>query len=240
MNVYQPIMLAPSLHFTVGSTMQIKTRLQVGFAVVFLFVGMNFLIYFSNLIGFKYYGILSFNPGTWSFDSEWHLYRYTKQAYTLFSYSFVHYDIVHLITNMFLLVFFATPIASLIGPLHFCIFYVSGALLSAMSFAVMNVGVDINLVGASGVASAFLGAYIRLRPAFDSKKEAFSTFLPLGETLKNVDNILLVMGFVAANLMSVMTEEFWFGTGGSSAWEAHVSGFLFGLLACSAFDRKSR
>lgn len=220
--------------------MRINTSLQAGFAVILPFVALNFLIYFLNLIGFEVYGLLAFNPGTWSFDSEWHLYSSTRKAYSLFSYSFVHYDLVHLITNMLLLAFFATPIASLIRPIYLCIFYVLGALLSAMSFAVMNVGVDINLVGASGVASAFLGAYIRLRPAFDSKKEAVSTFLPLGETLKNVDNILLVMGFVAANLMSVITEEFWFGTSGSSAWEAHVSGFLFGLLACSAFDRNSR
>lgn len=134
---------------------------------------------------------------------------------------FLHGDLAHLLFNMWSLWIFGNNVEEAFGHMRFVLLYLMGGIAATMAFVFANPDSTVPLVGASGAIAAALGAYAVLFPAH---------------------RILTLLGWILIPLPAILFLGFWFfaqfGLGGTGvAWEAHVGGFVFGLVVALVFRR---
>jgi membrane associated rhomboid family serine protease len=162
------------------------------------------------------------------------------------TYAFIHADVTHLALNGVWLLAFASPVARRFGTLRFIAFFAVTAAAGALAHLATHSGDRALMVGASAAISGFMAAAIRF---------AFQRGRPLGLLGGSRDE--LAYRVKAAPLTAALRDSrilmflaAWFGinvlfgvglvsvTGGeqSIAWQAHIGGFLAGLLGFAVFD----
>lgn len=150
---------------------------------------------------------------------------------TLFSALFVHGGWLHALTNAAFALAFATPVARLFGSrlsggLYFFAFYLACGALSNLGYAALHWGDSSPLVGASGALSGLMGASARL---IDGQ----------GRVGRLLSRSVISMGaaWLVVNLLIALLGGGWVpGSGGAQvAWEAHLAGFLAGVLLIGPF-----
>jgi membrane associated rhomboid family serine protease len=146
---------------------------------------------------------------------------------TLFTALFVHGGWAHALMNAAFALAFATPVARFFGErasgaIFFFAFYLMCGALSNLGYAALHWGSAEPLVGASGALSGLMGATARLIAGRGRLGRVFSSpVLTMGAAWVVVN---LLIGIVGSGFVP--------GTGGASvAWEAHLTGFLAGVLA---------
>jgi membrane associated rhomboid family serine protease len=167
-------------------------------------------------------------------------------VWTFLTYAFIHGNLMHLGFNGVWLLAFGTPVARRFGPLRFLIFFLVSAAIGAAFHLAVHSGERLPMVGASAAISGAMAAAMRF---------AFQRGGPLGPSRRNDEAAYRV----PAKRLSVMLREprlvvfmiVWFGVNllfglgivslpGESdmpiAWEAHIGGFLAGLLSFALFD----
>lgn len=160
------------------------------------------------------------------------------RPWTALTYALLHGNWTHLMTNAIWLLAFGTPVARRFRAARFLLFMALGAVAGAAThYALFPLSFD-PLVGASAAVSACMGAATRF--VFGSARGGYvaaaSPAVPLRRLLRDrratgflavwfVTNFLTGVGPVASAL-----------AGGPIAWQAHVGGFLTGLLLFNAFD----
>jgi membrane associated rhomboid family serine protease len=151
------------------------------------------------------------------------------------TYAFLHGNFEHLLFNSLAFLIFATAVVRRIGTGRFLVLSLISAITAAVTHLLFHWGSPVPVVGASGVVSALMGAAFRFifldpdtTPVWPpARLKLTSRPVLLGSAVWIVMNIVLgVTGF---------TPE---GFGRSIAWEAHVGGFLTGLLLFPLFDRQ--
>jgi membrane associated rhomboid family serine protease len=159
------------------------------------------------------------------------------------TYAFLHADLMHLIVNGVWMAAFATPLAWRFGPVRFLLFSVLGAIGGAMAHLWANFGDQAPMVGASAMVSAHMAATCRFafEPgaplsgyAGDPRVANRQPAPPLMAMLGNQRAMIFLAVWFGINLI------FGLGVGnigsGSIAWQAHIGGFVVGLLAFAVFD----
>ncbi len=153
---------------------------------------------------------------------------------TLFTHAFLHASFAHLGFNLLWLTIFGAPVARrLRSGIRFYLFFLCCAAAGGLFFYLFHLNDSTLLVGASGGITGLLGGLIRFafhRPF--SRRESVKGILPL------TDRSVLVWA-IAIILMNASVVLFGPLVGGGNdniAWEAHVGGFLFGLIAFPLFD----
>ncbi len=149
-----------------------------------------------------------------------------KDWYTLITSMFLHGSWMHLIGNMLFLWVFADNIESTIGNVNFLIFYLLGGLAASAGHIYFNWESPVPTIGASGAISAVMGTYFVLFPTSRVKLFFFFFFFRIPA--------ILFLGFWiwqqwvsgAASLDGLANGEL-----SGVAWWAHISGFVFGVLA---------
>lgn len=137
---------------------------------------------------------------------------------------FLHGSWLHLLGNMLFLLIFGNNIEDRLGHVRFAVFYVVCGYAAAYGFAYLNADSADPLIGASGAIAGVLGAYLVLYPrARVWVLVPFLVFLPLRLPA------WLVLGFWFA-LQAVYSSGGGVSTAGTVAYEAHVVGFLVGML----------
>ncbi|MEO1280235.1 MAG: rhomboid family intramembrane serine protease [Pseudomonadota bacterium] len=155
----------------------------------------------------------------------------------------VHGDVTHLMFNSAWFLAFGGAIALRTGGWRFLAFTVVTGVAGAAVFLVFNFGQLVPMVGASGAVSGMMAAVLRFMfPAIDTGRfaalrEAPRTIprLSLYETLTDVRIIAITAVWLLINLLSVLGLFGPTGSGGI-AWEAHVGGFVAGLMLFGLFD----
>lgn len=160
-----------------------------------------------------------------------------------FTHMFTHGDWLHLGFNSAWLLAFGGGIAKRIGGARFLALFIFCGLAGAILFWALNVGLGAPVVGASGAIAGLMGATMRfLFTAIDDGgmwqlRNEPQTVRRMGllEALKDRRVLLATGVFLALNVLAI------FGLGaveapGGIAWEAHIGGFLAGLLAFQFFD----
>lgn len=168
-----------------------------------------------------------------------------------FTHAFLHVDYTHLIFNTVWLAIFGTPVGRRYGTVGVLAVFLFGALAGALVQAAVTILI-VNqfavLIGASGGVSALTGAAMRFifEPVIVRRDEETGEVIPLGRrtsTLRGLFTngrtrafILIWMGLnVVFGLLPMVT-----GTNIAIAWEAHIGGFVAGLLMPSLFDAMAR
>lgn len=134
---------------------------------------------------------------------------------------FLHGGLAHLLFNMWSLWIFGNNVEEAFGHFGYAVFYLLGGVVATLTFVLLNIDSTIPLIGASGAIATALGAYAVLFPAH---------------------RILTFVGWFLLPLPAILFLGFWFfaqfGLGGSStAWEAHVGGFVFGVVVALVLRR---
>lgn len=138
-----------------------------------------------------------------------------------FTSMFLHGNLAHLLFNMWSLWIFGNNVEEAFGRVRYLLLYFVGGLVATFAFAFANPDSTVPLVGASGAIAAALGAYAVLFPGH---------------------RVLTLVGWFPIHLPAVLFLGIWFfaqfGLGGTgTAWEAHVGGFVFGLVVAMMFRR---
>jgi len=150
------------------------------------------------------------------------------------SYLGLHGSWMHLIINCLWLLAFGPIVARRFGNVLFLLFFLACGVAAALCYLALNWGSPVPVVGASGAISGLMAAAIRMLPGqapWVTQSEA-----PLAPLLSR--QILVFSAIWAGiNLLTALTG---LGVGGESgliAWQAHLGGFLAGLLLCGPLDR---
>ena len=183
--------------------------------------------------------VFSFIPARWSgqMDGFWPMAEY----WSPFSYSLLHGDWMHVMVNLLWLAAFGSPVATRLGPVRTtflaCIASLGGALAHWLAYQ----GEVVPMIGASAVVSGFMGAATRFAftgTRIRGKLNVHGPALSLWASLTNPGIVIFLLVWFALNAL--------FGSGivpiaGSAmpiAWQAHMGGFVAGLLLFPLFDRR--
>jgi membrane associated rhomboid family serine protease len=166
--------------------------------------------------------------------------------WSLVTYSFLHADWVHWGFNSIWMLAFGTPLARRIGAARFLLLSALGSIGGALAYYLFHPGQIAELIGASAAVSAQVAGAIRLifaRPALaavagERQSIGPARALTLAETFTNRLPLMFIVVWLGLNYV--------FGASGVGipageglvAWEAHLGGFIVGLLLFGLFDRK--
>ena len=167
-----------------------------------------------------------------------------------FSYAFLHGSFTHILLNSVWLLVFGTPVARRIGVLRFLAFYLVCAALAVIFHMVLHQGSMGAVIGASGAVSGLMGGaarFIFLSPGplgalqggapNDQAPRAQAT---LFQSLSDKRTLIFVSLWVGLNFLFGISGLSPNGDVVSIAWEAHLGGFLAGLLLFGFFDPLQR
>ena len=156
---------------------------------------------------------------------------------SLISYQFLHGDIMHLLGNMFFLLFIGFAVEAAIGSLRFTIYYLLSGIGSGLFFTLTEslfaTGNLASLVGASGSISGVLAMYLAL---FRLKKiEFFYWILIFTGYFRSIALIILPVYILKEVYFYIMHE------GSNVAYTAHIGGFICGaalILLTQSLNKK--
>ena len=132
---------------------------------------------------------------------------------------FLHGGLAHLVANMWSLFLFGNNVEDAYGRFGYLILYLVSGVVATLGYVMLNPETTVPLVGASGAIAGVMGAYLVLFPQ------------------ARVVSVFPLLFFLPFAIPAGWFLLFWFAgqfafafvdTG--IAWEAHVAGFLFGML----------
>jgi membrane associated rhomboid family serine protease len=167
-------------------------------------------------------------------------------VWTFVTYAFIHGSFMHLGFNAAWLLAFGPPVARRFGPLRFLIFFLAAAAVGAATYLAVHSGERVPMVGASAAISGAMAAAMRFAfqrggplGALRSDDEAAYRVpaTPLSAMLRDPRLIVFLVTWFGVNLLFGLYGVALLGEGEMPiAWEAHIGGFLAGLLGFSLFD----
>lgn len=150
------------------------------------------------------------------------------------SYMGLHEGFTHLTVNCLWLLAFGPIVARRFGGVLFLVFFVVTGVAGAATYLACNWGSPVPMVGASGAISGLMAAGIRMLPQM--VPWAIPGEAPLAPIFSRQ-----IMAFTAIwagiNLLVGLTGLGVAAGEGAIAWQAHLGGFVLGLLLCGLFDR---
>lgn len=152
-------------------------------------------------------------------------------------YVFLHGDFGHVAINCLWLLAFGPIVARRWGPGLFLTVFFLCAIAAAFAHLATNWGSDNPVIGASGAISGLMGAGIRmLRGRIWIEGEPFPRLAPLfsGQI------IVFTLFWLLANVLAGYTGIGMDGQIRLIAWQAHIGGFVAGLLLATPFDALAR
>jgi uncharacterized protein len=142
-----------------------------------------------------------------------------QQPWTLISAMFVHANFSHILFNMISLFFLGNFFLRLVGEREFLTTYFIGGLAGNVLYILLGPALVPGL-GASGAIFAIGGALAVMAP----KLPVLVFPLPVPVPLWGAMTFFLLIGFFVSGI----------------AWQAHLGGFMFGLLAGYYYKRTRR
>jgi membrane associated rhomboid family serine protease len=145
---------------------------------------------------------------------------FLEQPWTIVTSMFTHGGLWHILINMLMLYFYGSYLSQLIGNKSFLIIYFLGGLLGNIFYLLLSFNPYSIVIGASGAVFALGGALAVLTP----KVKVYIFPIPVPMDLW----IAVIGGFLVLTLVPGI------------AWQAHLGGLVFGLLAGYYFRKRRR
>lgn len=167
------------------------------------------------------------------------------KIWTFLTYSLLHADLTHIAFNVLWLLPFGSALARRFGPARFFTFLAVAAIAGAFAHLISHPHEVAPMIGASAAVSGAMAASIRFafeRGSFlsfrrgDAEAAARVPALPLLRALRN-GRVLAFLGvWFGLNFVTGIGVIAIGASVQSIAWQAHIGGFLAGLLLFSLFD----
>ena len=194
--------------------------------VTILLVAVNVIAYGLQLSGLLTEAVSSLSivpaefvhaPGLWengrgAFDT-----LAIPKVLTLFTYMFLHIDVLHLASNMMFLWVFGDNVEDAMGHVRYLVFYLLCGMVAGLAQVLMEPHSQSPLLGASGAVAGTIAAYLILHPRVLVWVLAFRV-LPLRITAAWILGV-----WVITQISMVLI-----GRGQHVAWWAHIGGAAAG------------
>ena len=159
------------------------------------------------------------------------------EVWSLLTHSLLHADWTHLGLNLFWMVAFASPLAWRFGTWRFLSFSAVAVVAGAAVHGIANSGDQVPMIGASAAVSAHMAGAARfLFIAPPNGVRSYSTpAAPLAAVFSDARTLTFLGVWLAINvaigLVGWISDDF-----AAIAWEAHIGGFIAGLILFPLFD----
>lgn len=167
--------------------------------------------------------------------------------WTPVTHAFLHGGWEHVLINSAWLAIFGTPVAQRYGPVAFLVAFVVTAIGGALAFALLSPPTLQVLVGASGGVSGLTGVAMRFifQPMITARDPETDEVVMLGRRLATFRDLAhnkraraFILIWVGLNALMPFLPIFTGGVQVQIAWEAHLGGFIVGLLIAPLFERR--
>ncbi|MDB4833295.1 rhomboid family intramembrane serine protease [Acidimicrobiia bacterium] len=146
---------------------------------------------------------------------------------SLITANFLHANLLHLVGNLWSFWIFGNNIEDKLGNLKFIIFLMVAAGGSIGTHIFLNYS-DLNpIVGASGIVSALMGAYLYRFP-----NAKLLVLVPFGIIFPTTIKAKYFMAFWFASQVLISLQN------NNISWEAHIGGFFVGYLAMRLINNR--
>ncbi len=147
--------------------------------------------------------------------------------YSVVFANFFHANFIHILGNLWSFWIFGNNVEDKLGKLKFLIFIIFIAILSIGVHTYLNQESLVPIVGASGIVSGLMGAYVYMFP-----NARLLVLVPFGFLFPTTIKAKYFMLFWFISQIFIA-----FGDQNIS-WEAHVGGFIFGYLLVRLLSNK--
>jgi membrane associated rhomboid family serine protease len=164
--------------------------------------------------------------------------------WTFVTYAFIHGSWMHLAVNSVWLLPFGSAVARRFGSWRFLAFFAATAIAGALAHLVTHWGAEQAVIGASGAISGFMAAAMRF--AFQrngplsfigANDDAYRVpAMPLAAALRDRRIVVFLGAWFGLNILFGLGTLAMPGIDQQVAWQAHIGGFLAGLLLFPLFD----
>jgi membrane associated rhomboid family serine protease len=173
---------------------------------------------------------------------------FAAELWSFFTYAFIHADLMHIGFNLAWLLPFGTALARRFGAWRYVGFMLVTAAAGAFAYLIADPGDTAPMIGASAAISGAMAAAMRfvfrqggpLGAFRDGNGEDNSYRVPatpLLATLRDPRFLIFVGVWLGLNgLFGLGTISIGGEEGQQIAWQAHIGGFVAGLLLFNAFD----
>jgi membrane associated rhomboid family serine protease len=166
--------------------------------------------------------------------------------WTFFTYAFLHADLLHIGINLAWLLPFGSALARRFGTWRYVTFMLVVAAAGAFAHLLSHPGAMVPMIGASAAISGAMAAALRF--VFqkggplglwrgDSDGAAYRVpAASLMSTLRDPRFLIFLGVWIGLNALFGLGSVSMIGEGQEIAWQAHIGGFVAGLLLFNAFD----
>ncbi len=144
----------------------------------------------------------------------------SRNFLSLFSYMFLHINLQHLLSNMFVLLSVGRAVESEIGGIKFGAVLVGSGMVSGYTHIITNQASTMPVIGASGAVFGAIALLLLLMPF----KVTSALFIPL-------PGVLLGLGVLAIEITSLL-----YANDVTVAHDIHLYGFLAGGIGAFGMD----
>jgi membrane associated rhomboid family serine protease len=164
--------------------------------------------------------------------------------WTFVTYAFIHADVIHLGLNAVWFLAFGSAVARRFGGWRFLLFFAVTSAAGAAVHLVTHFGEFVPMVGASAAISGYMAAAIRfafqrggptLWPGHDGEVD-HAPAAPLVAALADPRVLAFLVVWFGINLLFGVGSIALGGGTQEVAWQAHIGGFVAGLLLFTLFD----
>jgi membrane associated rhomboid family serine protease len=160
------------------------------------------------------------------------------------TYAFLHADLVHLFVNIVWMASFGAALARRFGSVRFLALALLSGVAGAGAHYLFHPSDSGVVIGASGAVSGMMAGTARFAfapggPLADAPGPPRSYRLPaqpLGAVFRDRRALAFIIIWFAVNLIFGLSSGLIPGVSGPIAWEAHVGGFVAGLLLFPLLD----
>jgi membrane associated rhomboid family serine protease len=166
-------------------------------------------------------------------------------VWTFVTYAFLHGDLTHLGINVLWLLPFGTAVARRFSTTRFLAFFAATAAVGAAVHLASRGPEFLPMIGASAAISGFMAAAIRFvfqigGPLGVFRRTDTAAYLvpaaPLLQTLRDPRILAFLVVWFGLNILFGVGAVGAFGVDQAVAWQAHIGGFVAGLLLFPLFD----
>ena len=167
------------------------------------------------------------------------------QIWTFLTYAFLHADFMHVAVNAIWLLPFGAAMARRLGTLRFLAFFAVTAIAGAALHLVTHWGELLPMIGASAAVSGLMAGSLRFifqaggpLAMFRVGDEAAYRVpaAPLLTALRDSRVVVFLVAWFGLNLLFGIGATSFPGFEQAVAWQAHIGGFLAGLVLFAMFD----
>lgn len=198
--------------------MRYRSYQRWGDTTVLLLVAINVVLFIASLANDNLIYTLGLTPEEW-----------TSEPWTLLTSVFMHHNFWHIIFNMLALYLLGRSLCMLIGDKWFLILYFAGGIVGSF-FCVLLSPSNALVAGASGAVFAIGAAFAVMAPKLRVIVFPIPAPVPLWGAIVGIFVLLTVIPLI---------ERYAYGYS-HIAWEAHLGGFILGLVLGYYLRRRQR